>query len=157
MHVNRTDGNRPTAIPRVSHGPRSRIEGKPTTFGRTCHGQAAYRLHWHVPKAATRHPEAALEMRDRLMALGLVCFCKTISGEGLHVVTPLAQAKKDRIGWPKAKAFAREVCLEMAAYSPSRYLIGGGRNLRQQITLSVVRQFETDGGLIYGSDRLIWF
>ena len=23
--------------------------------------------------------------------------------------------------------------------------------------LSVVRQFETDGGLIYGSDRLIWF
>jgi DNA primase len=46
-------------------------------------------------------------MRERLMALGLVSFCKTTGGKGLHVVTPLAAAKKDHIGWPEAKAFVR--------------------------------------------------
>jgi bifunctional non-homologous end joining protein LigD len=74
--------------------------------------------------------EAALEMRDRLTALGLVSFCKTTGGKGLHVVTPLAVAKKDGIGWPEAKAFAREVCLQMAADSPSRYLINMAKKER---------------------------
>jgi bifunctional non-homologous end joining protein LigD len=74
--------------------------------------------------------EAALEMRDRLMALGLVSFCKTTGGKGLHVVTPLAAAKKDRIGWPAAKAFARDVCLQMAADNSSRYLINMAKKER---------------------------
>jgi bifunctional non-homologous end joining protein LigD len=74
--------------------------------------------------------EAALEMRDRLKALGLVSFCKTTGGKGLHVVTPLAVAKKDRIGWPEAKSFARDVCLQMAADSPSRYLINMAKKVR---------------------------
>jgi bifunctional non-homologous end joining protein LigD len=74
--------------------------------------------------------EAAIEMRDRLTALGLVSFCKTTGGKGLHVVTPLALSKKDRVGWPEAKAFAREVCLQMAADSPSRYLINMAKKER---------------------------
>jgi bifunctional non-homologous end joining protein LigD len=74
--------------------------------------------------------EAAIEMRDRLTALGLVSFCKTTGGKGLHVVTPLAMSKKDRIGWPEAKVFAREVCLQMAADSPSRYLINMAKKER---------------------------
>ena len=64
--------------------------------------------------------EAAREVRDRLDDLGLVSFCKTTGGKGLHVVTPLAKSKTD---WPTAKAFAREVCARMAADSPDRYLI----------------------------------
>jgi bifunctional non-homologous end joining protein LigD len=62
----------------------------------------------------------AREIRDRLHALGLISFCKTTGGKGLHVVTPV-QAKD--IGWPVAKAFARDVCKRMAADAPDRYLI----------------------------------
>jgi bifunctional non-homologous end joining protein LigD len=64
--------------------------------------------------------EGAREIRDRLEALGLVPFCKTTGGKGLHVVTPLKGTKVD---WDAAKAFAREVCARMAADSPDQYLI----------------------------------
>jgi bifunctional non-homologous end joining protein LigD len=64
--------------------------------------------------------EGALEIKERLEALGLVTFCKTTGGKGLHVVTPL---KPSKIDWPTAKAFARAVCEEMAADRPDRYLV----------------------------------
>jgi len=66
--------------------------------------------------------EAALEIRDRLKKLGLVSFCKTTGGKGLHVVTPFTVAAKDRITWKEAKAFAKAVCDRMAEDSPERYL-----------------------------------
>ena len=66
--------------------------------------------------------EGAKEVRERLEALGLVAFCKTTGGKGLHVVTPLKSSKAE-FDWPTAKAFAREVCQRMAADSPDRYLI----------------------------------
>jgi bifunctional non-homologous end joining protein LigD len=66
---------------------------------------------------------AAHEMRDRLKAVGLVPFCKTTGGKGLHVVTPLLAPKTGKLGWPDAKAFAREICVQMAGDSPDRYLV----------------------------------
>jgi bifunctional non-homologous end joining protein LigD len=67
---------------------------------------------------------AAHEMRERLGELGLVPFCKTTGGKGLHVVTPLAKPRKgQQLNWQAAKAFARQVCEQMAADSPRAYLI----------------------------------
>ena len=63
---------------------------------------------------------AAKEVRDRLEALGLLSFCKTTGGKGLHVVTPL---KAKGIDWPAAKAFARDLCQVMAREAPDRFLI----------------------------------
>jgi bifunctional non-homologous end joining protein LigD len=65
--------------------------------------------------------EGAREVRDRLEALGLVSFCKTTGGKGLHVVTPLKTSNS--LDWPTAKAFAREICARMAADNPDLYLI----------------------------------
>ena len=64
---------------------------------------------------------AALEIRLRLEAVGLSCFCKTTGGKGLHVVTPLL-AGKDAVKWPVAKDFAHIVCAQMAEDSPTKYL-----------------------------------
>jgi bifunctional non-homologous end joining protein LigD len=69
-------------------------------------------------------------MRDRLADLGLVSFCKTTGGKGLHVVTPLAIAKRSTLTWPEAKGFARDVCLQMARDNPELYLTKMAKNQR---------------------------
>jgi bifunctional non-homologous end joining protein LigD len=65
--------------------------------------------------------DAALEIRSRLTALGLVSFCKTTGGKGLHVVTPVLTGRH-AVAWPIAKNFAHVLCAQMAADSPGRYL-----------------------------------
>jgi bifunctional non-homologous end joining protein LigD len=65
--------------------------------------------------------DAAKAVRERLQALGLESFCKTTGGKGLHVVTPLTL--DERLDWPAAKAFAREVCVRIAADAPDRFLV----------------------------------
>jgi len=64
---------------------------------------------------------AADEIRARLEKVGLVCFCKTTGGKGLHVVTPLTGGKK-AVAWPIAKNFAHLICAQMAQDSPTRFL-----------------------------------
>jgi bifunctional non-homologous end joining protein LigD len=67
--------------------------------------------------------EAAIELRERLDKLGLVAFCKTTGGKGLHVVTPFTLSRSAKLGWPEAKAMAREICERMSADSPNQYLL----------------------------------
>jgi bifunctional non-homologous end joining protein LigD len=75
--------------------------------------------------------EAAKEMRQRLMAVGLESFCKTTGGKGLHVVTPLLHGARDKVGWKEAKAFAQGICQWMANDDPERYLLNMSKKLRK--------------------------
>lgn len=75
--------------------------------------------------------EAAREIRDRLYDLGLVSFCKTTGGKGLHVVTPLAVSMGKKLSWDIAKSFAHDVCEQMARHNPDLYLIKMAKNQRE--------------------------
>ncbi len=59
----------------------------------------------------------ASEIASRLKKLGLVPFCKTTGGKGLHVVVPLTDDKKSP-DWDTAKTFAREICRRVAEDEP---------------------------------------
>jgi len=71
--------------------------------------------------------KAALELRQRLEHLGMISFCKTTGGKGLHVVVPLAIPKAskshDELDWHSAKLFTQTLCAQMAEDSPQQYLI----------------------------------
>ncbi|MBN8912641.1 MAG: non-homologous end-joining DNA ligase [Rhizobiales bacterium] len=72
---------------------------------------------------------AANELRGRLEGLGLVPFCRTTGGKGLHVVVPL-KGGKDAPAWDDAKNFAHAVSEAMAHDSPDRYLTTMRKALR---------------------------
>ena len=85
--------------------------------------------------------EGACEIRDRLQRLGLVSFCKTTGGKGLHVVTPI---QADGVDWTAAKAFALGVCKAMAADAPGIYLINMAKKERSgRIYLDYLRNDRT--------------
>jgi bifunctional non-homologous end joining protein LigD len=73
---------------------------------------------------------AAQEMRGILEVLGLTSFCKTTGGKGLHVVAPLASAKRKKPTWPEAKDFAHEVCRRLAGEHPDRFVVNMAKKLR---------------------------
>ncbi len=61
---------------------------------------------------------AALDVRQRLEALGLAAFCRTSGGKGLHVVVPLVA----KAGWDEVRAFCRRFAEDMSAADPAKYL-----------------------------------
>jgi bifunctional non-homologous end joining protein LigD len=75
--------------------------------------------------------QTARTLRDRLDDLGLVSFCKTTGGKGLHVVTPLAKAKGKPAEWDEAKDFALRVCEWLAEEEPDLYVTKMAKKLRQ--------------------------
>ena len=64
--------------------------------------------------------QGALELRDRLAALGLTAFPRVTGGKGLHLVVPLAMGRKAP-DWAAAKQFARLICALMERDAPDRY------------------------------------
>jgi bifunctional non-homologous end joining protein LigD len=70
----------------------------------------------------------ALELRDRLKAIGLESFCKSTGGKGLHVITPLRA--QDAIKWSVANQFARVICAQMVQDSPTRYVDNMAKSAR---------------------------
>jgi bifunctional non-homologous end joining protein LigD len=72
---------------------------------------------------------AAKRMRDILELLGLVSFCKTTGGKGLHIVTPLALTK-DSPDWPAAKKFAHDVCAAIARDDPEHFVLNMAKKQR---------------------------
>jgi bifunctional non-homologous end joining protein LigD len=87
--------------------------------------------------------EAAQEVRARLEARGLVAYCKTTGGKGLHVVTPLAQPKSGPLSWSMAKTFAKLLCAQMAADDPGRYVVNMSKKARTgKIFLDYLRNGE---------------
>ena len=61
---------------------------------------------------------AALDMRDRLEALGLAGFCRTSGGKGLHVVVPLQPEQP----WDPVRAFCKTFAETVSAERPEKYL-----------------------------------
>jgi bifunctional non-homologous end joining protein LigD len=74
---------------------------------------------------------AAHEVRERLEKLGLVAFCKTSGGKGLHVVVPLSAGARQAVDWASAKSFAATVSMQMAGDSPDKYVAKMTKSLRQ--------------------------
>ena len=70
---------------------------------------------------------AALEIRDRLKAIGLESYLKTTGGKGLHVAAPIAP----KHGWDTVKAFTKAVASAMMADAPDRYLVTASKQARR--------------------------
>ena len=87
--------------------------------------------------------KGALEVKQRLEALGLNTFCKTTGGKGLHVVVPLTADKKSP-DWDAAKMFAKEICRRIAAKDPDRYVLNMAKKEREgRIFLDYLRNDKT--------------
>jgi bifunctional non-homologous end joining protein LigD len=73
------------------------------------------------PGEGVKPPEivaAALDLRDKLEAIGLASFCRTSGGKGLHVVIPLVADQT----WDTVRLFCRTFAEEISETHPDRYL-----------------------------------
>lgn len=73
------------------------------------------------PGEGVKVPEivaAALDMRDKLEAIGLASFCRTSGGKGLHVVVPLIPEQP----WDPVRAFCKSLAETVSDANPEKYL-----------------------------------
>jgi bifunctional non-homologous end joining protein LigD len=83
-----------------------------------------------------RMTEAARLTRELLEELGLVSFCKTSGGKGLHVVVPLTP----QAGWDEVKGFSQAVAQHMAGALPKFFSAKMGKqNRRDKIFVDYLR------------------
>ncbi len=61
---------------------------------------------------------AALDLRQKLEALGLAAFCRTSGGKGLHVVVPLRPDRR----WDPVRNFCKTFAETMSKADPAKYL-----------------------------------
>jgi bifunctional non-homologous end joining protein LigD len=71
--------------------------------------------------------EAAIDIREALLAIGLQSFAKTTGGKGLHVVVPL----QPKLGWDEVKAFTKWVADSFVAQSPERFTANQTKRARR--------------------------
>ncbi|MBP0444511.1 non-homologous end-joining DNA ligase [Roseomonas sp. SSH11] len=69
--------------------------------------------------------EAALMLRERVSALGLVPFCKTTGGKGLHVVVPV-----EGVSWKALHDTAGRICARLEEEAPDRFTTSSAKNDR---------------------------
>ena len=74
-----------------------------------------------------RVTEAAIDVRDTLLKIGLTSFAKTTGGKGLHVVVPLTP----KLGWDEIKAFAKWVADSFVAQRPEDFTANMAKKARQ--------------------------
>ena len=74
-----------------------------------------------------RVTEAAVDIREALLAIGLQSFTKTTGGKGLHVVVPL----QPKLGWDEVKAFTKWVADQFVAQSPDRFTANQAKRARR--------------------------
>src|SRR6201991_1295101 len=81
--------------------------------------------------------EAAQLTRTLLDELGLVSFCKTSGGKGLHIVVPLTKHE----GWDEVKEFSQAVAQHMATTLPKKFAAKmGAQNRKGKIFVDYLRK-----------------
>jgi len=65
--------------------------------------------------------EAAIEMREMLLGIGLRSFAKTTGGKGLHVVVPIAPKLAPDLDWDQVREFSKWVAERFVAAYPDRF------------------------------------
>ncbi len=73
-----------------------------------------------------RVTDAAIEMREALLGIGLKSFAKTTGGKGLHVVVPVAP----KLGWDAVKEFAKWVAERFVKAYPDRFTANMAKSAR---------------------------
>ena len=74
-----------------------------------------------------RVTEAAINVREALLGIGLKSFAKTTGGKGLHVVIPLTP----KFGWDDVKAFAKWIADSFVAQRPEDFTANMAKKARQ--------------------------